>query len=119
MKLNNYINSKVTYLSLTGLILLGLTSCGSYQSATYEDDGIYSSNEPRQEVAVRETKQVAVQDTKSQAYQDYFKRESDRYEDITEDDIFVDVDSLGYGDDEMMKNMLKVILLGNIQIMLP
>ncbi len=45
MKLNNYINSKVTYLSLTGLILLGLTSCGSYQSATYEDDGIYGSGQ--------------------------------------------------------------------------
>ena len=99
MKINNYIRARVIHLSLIGIIFFSLSSCIIYRDATtHEDDGIYDSSEPKREVAVRN--EVEEQDTNSKAYQDYFKREADRYEEITEDDIFTDVDSLGYGDDE-------------------
>ncbi|HBS12486.1 MAG TPA: hypothetical protein DEO36_08090, partial [Flavobacteriaceae bacterium] len=94
MKNKNNTSKKTFYFSLIGLVFLGLTSCGTYQNTTYDDDGIYASNNTTRQVAVEETQ------PESNKYQDYFKREADKYEDIGENDIFTDVDSYSYDDGE-------------------
>lgn len=90
------------------ITFLTLTSCGTYQQATY-DDGIYGTEEPR-----RETVEV-VQDVNpsSNAYQNYFEQKSfeaeDRYGDIftdvesytsnnTEPQTETNVDAIGYSE---------------------
>ncbi|MGB0895716.1 MAG: hypothetical protein ACPGU9_06360 [Flavobacteriaceae bacterium] len=68
-----------------------LGACGSYQAATYDDDGIYSS-EPSQDTS----KVVVVKEpasNNSKYYEEYFGRTVTDYGDIVEDDVFTDVDN--------------------------
>ena len=61
MKLYNYLNSKISIIGAL-ILVLGLTSCGSYQYASYDNDGIYG--EPDKNYAV---KNVEYQDNKEAA----------------------------------------------------
>lgn len=74
-----------------------LTSCGSYQQASYYDnDGIYSSStEP---VRVTEQRPRMPQSApKPNTYGDYFGQKADEYGEILDSEIFTDVD--GYYSD--------------------
>ena len=77
-------------LFFSGLTSVLLVSCGSYQAATYDDDGIYSSETP-------ETKTVVVIEKtnaeNSKYYEEYFGRTVTDYGEIVEDEVFTDVDS--------------------------
>lgn len=71
----------------SGLFALVLTSCGTYYSAGYEEDGIYASNEV--ETEVEETSNA-----KSSYYKQYFQSKDKSYEDLPEDGvIFTDIDA--------------------------
>ena len=77
-------------LFFSGLMSVLLVSCGSYQTATYDDDGIYSTETP-------ETKTVVVVEKtnaeNSKYYEEYFGRTVTDYGEIVEDEVFTDVDS--------------------------
>ena len=101
MKLINYKSIKIGYVALIAMLFLSLSSCIVYRDTSsgygsYDEDGIYAyDNKPvANEVAVEETR------PSYNMYQDYFKRQAEVYDTISEDDIFTDVDSLGYGDDQ-------------------
>jgi len=91
MLLKNYLNSGI---KLVGAIclLIGFTSCGSYQYAGYEEDGIYgTSDRPVQYVEVAP---VESQSNNSDYYTNYFKEKALELEDNTTDDVyFTDIDS--------------------------
>ena len=66
-----------------------LTSCGSYQSASYyDDDGIYASsdNTPRTTTEREEPRPVRTQraqrNNDSDVYQDYFGQQAEEYAEI-------------------------------------
>ena len=44
MQVYTYFKNKAASLLLFGFAFVGLTSCGSYDYASYEDDGIYDSD---------------------------------------------------------------------------
>ncbi|MEM9681257.1 MAG: hypothetical protein AAF901_13120, partial [Bacteroidota bacterium] len=68
--------------------LFVLTSCGTSQYASYDNDGIYASS---QDQPVEEVAQV---DTNSNYYENYFAETSQEVSDIMgESEIFTDVDS--------------------------
>lgn len=77
-------------LLFSGAIGVLLVSCSGYQTATYDDDGIYNWETP-----VVVTKDVAVKETSanSKYYEEYFGRTVTDYGEIVEDDVFTDVDS--------------------------
>src|SRR5690606_38583272 len=94
--MKKYINSvKFTYITLSSILVVILTSCGSYQSSSYYDDGIYGEDNYSQEVetpAQRNT--VAAKKSSPNIYQNYFKETSDQIQYVQEqDDVFTDVDS--------------------------
>ena len=93
MKLYNYLNRKISVIGAL-ILMLGLTSCGSYQYASYDNDGIYG--EPDKSYAVKSVEyqdnQETVNDSENSAYyKNYFK------EKVTEldngDAIFTDIDA--------------------------
>ena len=49
MKLYSYLNSKISIIGML-ILALGLTSCGSYQYASYDYDGIYGEPEKSYEI---------------------------------------------------------------------
>lgn len=83
------LRNKVALL-LSGVTSVLLMSCVSYQAATYDDDGIYSSESP-----VVVSKDVAVKNIPSNTkyYEDYFGRTVTDYGEIVENEVFTDVDS--------------------------
>jgi hypothetical protein len=87
MQVIYHFKNNIKAIHLMAVTFLILTSCGTYQQATY-DDGIYGTEEPR-----RETVEV-VQDVNpsSNAYQNYFEQKSFEAEDRY-GDIFTDVES--------------------------
>ena len=86
MRVIYYLQNNIRAIHIVAITFLTLTSCGTYQQASYDDDGIYGSNEER-----RQTTEVATVN-KNGAYQNYFEQKSleadDRY-----GDVFTDVDS--------------------------
>ena len=92
MRLNNYLKSRIKFVGALSL-LIGLTSCGSYQYAGYEEDGIYgSSDRPVQYVEVAPV--TDTQNNNSEYYKNYFREKALELEDINTDDVyFTDIDS--------------------------
>ncbi|MFK7749749.1 MAG: hypothetical protein AB8B65_15230 [Kordia sp.] len=87
MRVIYYLKNNIKAIHVLAITFLTLTSCGTYQQATY-DDGIYGSGEQR-----RETVEVVNDnDSNNSAYQNYFEQKSyeadDRY-----GDVFTDVES--------------------------
>ena len=82
------------HLPLALFLVLVVSSCGSYQQASYyEDDGIYSSGNEVVRVEKKSPQAVRVENTESDIYGDYFGQKADEYGEILEDEIFTDVDS--------------------------
>lgn len=87
MRVIYYLKNNISAIHILAITFLTLTSCGTYQQASYgDDDGIYGSKQER-----RQSTEVVNTDQNS-AYQNYFEQKSleadDRY-----GDIFTDVDS--------------------------
>lgn len=87
MRVIYYLKNNIRAIHILAITFLTLTSCGTYQQASYgDDDGIYGSKQER-----RQSTEVVNTDQNS-AYQNYFEQKSleadDRY-----GDIFTDVDS--------------------------
>src|SRR5690606_1150127 len=94
--MKKYINSrKITYITLSSFLVVILASCGSYQSSSYYDDGIYGDNNYSQEVETpTERTTVATKEASPNLYQNYFKVTSDQAQQILEqEEVFTDVDS--------------------------
>lgn len=87
MRVIYYLQNNIRAIHILAITFLTLTSCGTYQQASYDDDGIYGSGQER-----RQTTEVATTTNGNSAYQNYFEQKSleadDRY-----GDIFTDVDS--------------------------
>ena len=106
MRVIYYLQNNIKAIHVLAITFLTLTSCGTYQQATY-DDGIYSSGEQR-----RETAEVVNNNDSDNAYQNYFEQKSyeadDRYgevftdveeyssQDNAEPQSETDVDGIGY-----------------------
>lgn len=88
MDLNNYLKPKMQLIGMLSL-LVGLTSCGSYQYAGYDDDSIYGSSERIVEYQEETTTSTG---ENSAYYQNYFRDKALELED-NEDVIFTDIDS--------------------------
>lgn len=92
MRLNNYLKSRINLVGALGL-LIGLTSCGSYQYAGYENDGIYGSSERTVEY-VEVAPAQDTQNNNSEYYQNYFREKALELDNIDTDElIFTDIDS--------------------------
>ncbi|MEO0901528.1 MAG: hypothetical protein AAFY00_05730 [Bacteroidota bacterium] len=70
-------------------IVLILSSCGSYQQASYyEDDGIYSSGNEVVRVEKKSPQAVRTENKESDIYGDYFGQKADEFGEILDDEIF-------------------------------
>ena len=70
MRLQYNFKNKISALHILGLAFLTLTSCGTYEQASYyDDDGIYGSGQER-----RQTTEVATTSNNNSAYQNYFEQ---------------------------------------------
>ncbi len=75
------------------LAALFAASCGSYQQASYYDDGIYSSGNRVVHVEKKSAEAVRLEDQESNLYGDYFGDKANEYGEILDEEIFTDVDS--------------------------
>ena len=92
MKLYNYLNTKISIIGAL-ILMLGLTSCGSYQYASYDNDGIYGEPEKSYEVTTVEYKETPKESDNSNYYKNYFKEKVTELDNIEGDVIFTDIDS--------------------------
>ena len=90
MQFKTITNRKLPFFVALGLIA-ALTSCGSYQYAGYDNDGIYASDDSDAEV---EQPIVTTSTSDSNYYKNYFAENSAEVDAIKEEsEIFTDVDS--------------------------
>tara|TARA_R110002020_G_scaffold91560_3_gene222442 strand:+ start:49317 stop:50507 length:1191 start_codon:yes stop_codon:yes gene_type:complete len=82
-------------ISVIAVTMLLMVSCGSYQQASYYDDGIYAGNGPA--VESRQQYGQRANQTENNAYGTYFGEKADEYQDILESEVFTDVDSYSSG----------------------
>lgn len=90
--LPNLTNSK---LLLALLAILGLSSCGTYQSAYNDDDGIYNSSS---------NIKVVSNDEVSSNGSDYFSVSYEEYREISNEDLITNVDDFQYTDDQYIES---------------
>jgi hypothetical protein len=91
MQFNTNLPEKLPVFVALGLMAV-LTSCGSFQYAGYENDGIYSSETYNDDVVVETVVSTAIDD--SNYYKNYFAENKAQVDAITtESEIFTDVDS--------------------------
>jgi hypothetical protein len=90
MQFNNYLNRKMPFVVLLGL-LFGLASCGSYQYVGADTDGIYGdAPAPANTEAVVKVEN----ESNSDYYKNYFKTKAIESESIyAGDEIFTDIDA--------------------------
>lgn len=90
MQFKTITNRKLPFFVALGLMAV-LTSCGSYQYAGYDNDGIYASDDSDAEV---EQPVVTTSTSDSNYYKNYFAENSAEVDAIKEEsEIFTDVDS--------------------------
>ena len=91
MQFNTFLKQKLPFFVALGLTAV-LTSCGSFQYAGYDNDGIYSSEEYNYNTEVEEP--VATTSTNdSNYYKNYFAENSAEIDAINQDgEIFTDID---------------------------
>ena len=101
MEVSKLFSQKHYQISILLLIFVSLFSCGTYQSVyNYDDDGIYSSNNPvKEEIVIVE---------KSEFDKNYFSHQLDELQGVGEDDIFTDVDEYYYNDDSNQEDSSKI-----------
>ena len=87
MQVYTYFKNKAASLLLFGFAFVGLTSCGSYDYASYEDDGIYDSD--TNVVTTREVAVVQTTNSNANKYENYFAKKSQEYSELPEEDIVV------------------------------
>ncbi len=90
MQFKTIITQKLPFFVALGLATV-LTSCGSFQYAGYDNDGIYSAEEP-----VNETQETVVTTSTddSNYYKNYFSENSAEVDAIKEEsEVFTDIDS--------------------------
>ncbi len=90
----NYIQkSKMHFVGALGLIF-GLASCGTYQYAGYEDDGVYGESNTVEYRAESTQDNSSASKSGSGYYNTYFKEKSQELDYISQEDaIFTDIDS--------------------------
>lgn len=84
-------NFKTTSLLFSFFALIGLSSCGTYQSAYNDNDGIYNT-----------TTKIETSDTKvvtQNSAQKYFTKPYEEYMNIKDGDLITDVDNYYYNDE--------------------
>ena len=81
--------SKIKQLNFSALIiiLIGFTSCGTYQGAYSDDDGIYTTRDRN-----------ISSDTNSNQDDNYFAQKLEEYQNIDNGDLITDVDGYSYQD---------------------
>ncbi len=93
MQFYNYLQSKMHYFGIVGLVLL-LASCGSYQYAGYEYDAIYDDSETDVRYVERAVNEDVNDENDNGYYSNYFKEKALQYEAVSESDaVFTDIDS--------------------------
>jgi hypothetical protein len=107
MQLNNALQSKLQLLGALAIVF-SLYSCGSFQYAGNNNDGVYGeSNDRRIEQQQEESSQNATNsnNSNSEYYKDYFKEKSQQYNNVNDSDdvIFTDIDSY-HSDYEEVEN---------------
>lgn len=90
-------HKKFGMLATVALIGIILVSCGSYQQASYYNDGIYTNGNPQVTEGNYSRSQPQEQ---SNTYGDYFGEKANQYQDILDNEIFTDVDSYYGGSDQ-------------------
>ena len=86
MKTNYFISKKISIYSIFGLILVAVTSCGSYQNKSYYDnDGIYDNNQ---------TSKKTTENSESNKYKEYFGSLNKENE-----EVFTNVENYSSNDD--------------------
>jgi len=91
MQLNTITKQKLPFFVALGLMAV-LTSCGSFQYAGYDNDGIYSTDKYEDENVEQEVVTTSTDD--SNYYKNYFAENSAEVDAIQEEnEIFTDVDS--------------------------
>lgn len=93
MKVFYLSNIKSSNLFVAIIALLGLSSCGTYQSAYNDDDGIYSTSSTNNEV-------IETTDNGSE----YFSLPYEEYKRIAEEDLITNIDDFNYNDDQAIQN---------------
>lgn|SRR5690606_2321697 len=88
MQFKTYIDQKLPFVVALSL-LFGAASCGSYQYAGYDNDGIYGSEVPPTQVYYEQAP-----NTNNSYYKEYFGQKSLEFEHIAQDDnvIFTNID---------------------------
>lgn len=90
MQFNTITKQKLPFFVALGLMAM-LTSCGSFQYAGYDNDGIYTTDDNNVEV---ERTVVSTSTDDSNYYKNYFAENSAELDAITEEgEIFTDIDS--------------------------
>jgi hypothetical protein len=89
MQLFLYLKTKLPILTVLGLFI-GVTSCGSYQYAGQDNDGIYDS----ETVKRSKENQPQTKTANSDYYKNYFNEKEGQYAGLTDDNaIFTDIDN--------------------------
>ena len=98
-------NQKLPFFVALGLLVV-LTSCGSYQYAGYDNDGIYSSNEGYEEEMDEPVTTTSTNG--SNYYKNYFAENKAEVDAITSDgEIFTDVNAYEGNYDENAQDSLE------------
>ena len=94
----NLPHSKIITYSL-GILTLFISSCGSYQQASYyDDDGIYGNGNRTVSVEKRNYQGVRNQQVETDTYGQYFGEKANEYDEFLDSEIFTDVDDY-YGEE--------------------
>ena len=70
-----------------------VASCGSYQQASYYDDGIYSSNDRVVGVEKRNAQGMRIEEQESNMYGEYFGDRANEIGEVLDSEVFTDIDS--------------------------
>ena len=93
MQINNYLIKKMPYVAIL-MLLVGLSSCGSYQYVGVENDGIYGSSNPNAEYQT--VVEVQNGNAGNSYYKNYFREKSLEYDYMVNDgSVFTDIDAAG------------------------
>ncbi|MDF0716010.1 hypothetical protein PY092_07625 [Muricauda sp. 334s03] len=91
--LKSLLHNKLRTASILMVSALFMVSCGSYQQASYYDDGIYSANDRVLSVEKKNAEALRIEEQESNIYGDYFGDKANEYGEILDSEVFTDIDS--------------------------
>ncbi|WP_421805488.1 hypothetical protein [Flagellimonas sp.] len=91
--LQSLLHNKLRTPAILTVSTLFMASCGSYQQASYYDDGIYTPNNRVVSVEKRNAQAERVEQQENNIYGDYFGDKANEYGEILDSEVFTDVDS--------------------------